>query len=90
MQNEILELLKNRLEIEAKKQDRGGVYALTQRKLAYNSNRIEGRTLTKKQTASIFETGVIKADGKGRCGRMILFKECLRCSIMPFIIEDDR
>lgn len=56
-------LLKDRFHIEAKKQDRGGVYALTQRKLAYNSNRIEGSTLTEKQTASIFETGTIRADG---------------------------
>ena len=61
--NKMVELLKNRFYIEAKKQDRGGVYALTQRKLAYNSNRIEGSTLTEKQTASIFETGTIRADG---------------------------
>lgn len=31
--NKMVELLKNRFYIEAKKQDRGGVYALTQRKL---------------------------------------------------------
>lgn len=57
------DLLKNRFHIETAKQDRGGVYALTQRKMAYNSNRIEGSTLTEKQTASIFETGTIRADG---------------------------
>lgn len=57
------ELLKERFRIEMEKQDRGGVYALTQRKMAYNSNRIEGSTLTEKQTASIFETGTIWADG---------------------------
>ncbi len=28
-------------------------------------------------------------DGNGRVGRLILFKECLRCNIVPFIIEDD-
>lgn len=60
---QMAELLKRRFHIEAGKQDRGGVYALTQRKLAYNSNRIEGSTLTEKQTASIFETGTIRADG---------------------------
>lgn len=27
-------------------------------------------------------------DGNGRVGRMIMFKECLRNGIMPFIIED--
>ena len=28
-------------------------------------------------------------DGNGRVGRLILFKECLKSSIVPFIIEDD-
>lgn len=28
-------------------------------------------------------------DGNGRVGRLILFKECLRYNIVPFIIEDD-
>lgn len=28
-------------------------------------------------------------DGNGRIGRLILFKECLRNGIVPFIIEDD-
>jgi Fic family protein len=28
-------------------------------------------------------------DGNGRVGRLILFKECLRCNIVPFIITDD-
>ena len=27
-------------------------------------------------------------DGNGRVGRLILFKECLRCDIVPFIIDD--
>ena len=29
-------------------------------------------------------------DGNGRVGRLIMFKECLRCGIMPFIIDDKR
>ena len=28
-------------------------------------------------------------DGNGRVGRLIMFKECLRNGITPFIIEDD-
>jgi len=28
-------------------------------------------------------------DGNGRVGRLLLFKECLRNNIVPFIIEDD-
>ena len=28
-------------------------------------------------------------DGNGRIGRLILFKECLRCGVVPFIIGED-
>ena len=28
-------------------------------------------------------------DGNGRVGRLIMFKECLRNNIVPFIIEDN-
>ena len=28
-------------------------------------------------------------DGNGRIGRLLLFKECLRHNIVPFIISDD-
>lgn len=54
--------LKQRLKIELMKQDRGGIYGFTQRTLAYNSNKIEGSTLTEKQTASIFETGTLMGE----------------------------
>lgn len=59
----MVHILKDRFQIEMSRQDRSGVYAFTQRKLAYNSNKIEGSTLTEKQTASIFETGTILAEG---------------------------
>lgn len=59
----LVELLLQRFMIESEKNDRSGIYAYTQRKLAYNSNKIEGSTLTEKQAASIFETGTIAADG---------------------------
>lgn len=63
MENETyMKRLKDRLQIEFKKQDRSGVYGFTQRSMAYNSNRIEGSTLTEKQTASMFETGTLYAD----------------------------
>ena len=29
-------------------------------------------------------------DGNGRIGRMVLFKECLRNGVLPFIVSDDR
>ena len=50
--------------IERKKQDRSGIYAYTQRALAYNSNKIEGSTLTQEQTASLFDTGMLPASGE--------------------------
>ena len=32
---------------------------------------------------------VVSPDGNGRVGRLLLFKECLRNNIVPFIIEDN-
>ncbi len=57
--NKYVDVLIKRLMIEFQKQDRSGIYGETQRILAYNSNRIEGSTLTYNQTASIFNTGTI-------------------------------
>lgn len=48
-----------RFMIERKRFDRSGVYAYTQRAMAYNSNRIEGSTLTPEQTASLFDNGTL-------------------------------
>ncbi len=48
-----------RFRIERKKFDRSGIYAYTQRTLAYNSNKIEGSTLNEEQTASLFDTGML-------------------------------
>lgn len=61
MQDDLIEKLIERFRIEQKKRDRSGIYAVTQRELAYNSNKIEGSTLTKEQTASLFDTGNIPA-----------------------------
>lgn len=54
--------LRKQLIYEQKKQKRSGIYGFTQRCMAYNSNRIEGSTLTEHQTASIFETGTIMGE----------------------------
>jgi uncharacterized protein YaaR (DUF327 family) len=50
---------------------KGGLYHQTQIKLAFNSNRIEGSKLSEEQT---------RYD-------IIMFKECLKNEIMPFIID---
>lgn len=49
------------LKLEHSKKDRSGIYGYTQRSLAYNSNRIEGSTLTEDQTAALFEEGYLPA-----------------------------
>ncbi|MEG0695035.1 MAG: hypothetical protein RR440_04710, partial [Erysipelotrichaceae bacterium] len=64
MENNFVNMLVNRFFIELEKNDRSGIYAMTQRNLTYNSNKIEGSTLTEKQTASIFETGTILSENE--------------------------
>ena len=59
MKTDLVKKLKERLLIEFSKRDRSGIYAVTSRELAYNSNKIEGSTLTENQTASLFDTGML-------------------------------
>ncbi len=83
--NNFLVNLLYRFKIERKKFDRSGVYAYTQRLLAYNSNKIEGSTLTEEQTASLFDTGVLpKSDDYYRAkdveemnGHFLMFNKML-------------
>ena len=56
---EFLKFLLERFKIERERFDRSGVYAYTQRLLAYNSNKMEGSTLTEEQTASLFDNGTL-------------------------------
>ena len=51
--------LLDRFKIEQARRDRSGIYGFTQRLMAYNSNKIEGSTLTEEQTASLFDTGML-------------------------------
>ncbi|EDR46485.1 Fic family protein [Dorea formicigenerans] len=51
-------LLKH-FKIEYTKHERSGIYGFIQVLMAYNSNKIEGSTLTEEQTASLFDTGVL-------------------------------
>ena len=62
IKQQYLKELKKQLLYEMKTEKRGGIYGLAQRTMAYNSNRIEGSTLTERQTASMFETGTISND----------------------------
>ena len=56
---EFIQFLLERFLIEWKRRDRSGVYGFIQRLMAYNSNKIEGSTLTEEQTASLFDTGTL-------------------------------
>lgn len=56
---EFLSFILERFKIERARFDRSGVYAYTQRLLAYNSNKIEGSTLTEEQTSSLFDNGTL-------------------------------
>lgn len=61
------------------------MYAYTQRLLAYNSNKIEGSTLTEEQTASLFDNGTLpKSDDYYRAkdveemnGHFLMFNKML-------------
>ena len=48
-----IQFLLERFKIEYSKRDRSGVYGFTQRLMAYNSNKIEGSTLTEEQPPSL-------------------------------------
>ncbi|MEY8426969.1 Fic family protein [Lachnospiraceae bacterium 46-15] len=82
---EFLDFLLERFKIEREKFDRSGVYAYTQRLLAYNSNKIEGSTLTEEQTASLFDNGMLpKSDDYYRAkdveemnGHFLMFNKML-------------
>ena len=95
MSNQFVQILIDRFQIEQKKNDRSGVYALTQRMLAYNSNKIEGSTLTEKQTASLFDTGTLTAedalirakDVEEMTGHFLMFNEMLKTYSQPLSHE---
>ena len=82
---EFIQFLLERFRIEQNRRDRSGVYGFTQRLMAYNSNKIEGSTLTEEQTASLFDTGTLpKSDDYYRAkdveemnGHFLMFNKML-------------
>lgn len=61
-EREFVENMILQLQAEFAGNDRKGLYALMQKQMAYNSNKIEGSTLTSEQTASLFDTGTLYAE----------------------------
>ena len=92
---ELLDFLLKRFRIEREKFDRSGVYAYTQRLLAYNSNKMEGSTLTEEQTASLFDNGTLpKSDDYYRAkdveemnGHFLMFTKMLDTLDRPLTQE---
>lgn len=60
---ELSKIIKKLLLEDFKSNNRKGLYSVTQKMMAYNSNKIEGSTLTSEQTASLFDTGTIVSNG---------------------------
>ena len=58
MKYDVLKILKE----QKKSKLKGNIYHQVQTKFAYNTNRIEGSTLTEKQTIHIFETNTLLTD----------------------------
>ena len=88
--------LKEQLKNEFSVHDRKGVYAYTQKIMAYNSNRIEGSTLTSEQTASLFDTGSLVGDSdeiyrakdiEEMTGHFKMFNEVIKSLDKPLTIE---
>lgn len=82
--------LKEALLTEFRQQDRKGIYAWTQKKLAFNSNKMEGSTLTEDQTADLFDTGTIYGDDVYRAkdieeanGHFLMFNHMLKTIDYP-------
>lgn len=94
-EKEFLNFLLERFKIERERFDRSGVYAYTQRLIAYNSNKIEGSTLTEEQTASLFDNGTLpKSDDYYRAkdveetnGHFLMFNKMLDTSDKPLSQE---
>ncbi len=90
-----IQFLLERFEIEWKRRDRSGIYGFTQRLMAYNSNKIEGSTLTEEQTASLFDTGTLpKSDDYYRAkdveemnGHFLMFNKMLETLDQPLSQE---
>ena len=60
------------------------------KELLFKYNQIEKKTLKDILCFHVkFERIHPFQDGNGRVGRLIMFKECLKYNIVPFIIEDD-
>lgn len=92
--DKLKDVLIQRFKIEGHKRDKSGVYAYTQRVMAYNSNKLEGSALTQEQTATLFDSGFLTVSDYCRAkdveemqGHFLMF-DCAIGSLDRTLTED--
>ncbi len=83
-----MEKLKDRLVYEMKKNIKNGIYHLTQIKFAYNSNHIEGNSLTHNQTKQIFDKSQFVTDGKTSVKMNDIYETVNHFEAFDYILEN--
>lgn len=92
----ITDKIKEELLYDFKNHVRNGIMALISKNMAYNSNRIEGSSLTVDQTATLFDTGTIVSNGvevykakdiEEMNGHFKMFNEMLKTLDEPFTTD---
>ncbi|PIF03919.1 MAG: cAMP-induced filamentation protein [Arcobacter sp.] len=80
--------LSERLLNEMQKNTKNGIYHLTQIKFAYNSNHIEGNTLTHNQTKQIFDKAQFVTDGKASVKMNDIYETVNHFEAFDFILKN--
>ncbi len=91
----IVDNLCQRFLIEHKKNDKSGIYSKTQYMFAFNSNHMEGSTLTEEQTRHLFQTGTlpknpdiyIAKDIEEAQGHFLMFNDMIQNYHLPLSEE---
>ncbi len=94
-EQQVVDMLCQRLLIEHKKNDKSGIYSISQITFAYNSNGMEGSTLSEYQTKNLFLTGTLPQsdniyvvkDVEEATGHFLMFNEMLH-NYSKSIIEE--
>ncbi len=80
--------LANRLIQEMQKNIKNGIYHLTQIKFAYNSNHMEGNSLTHNQTRLIFDKAEFVTDGQTRVSMNDIYETANHFEAFTYILNN--